>query len=280
MKTPHFFGFLTAIPLVCVLSPIEAQAYLIGDQVRAQLRFDDFALGGVTTFVAEGTSDLMFTGPFTINVESESILLQVSPSSFSCFPECEFNGLDVYDLNAGGNPNSSIIDVVLETNFPGFTGDRVTNGDDIVSFNFNNLTCPISNCNGVFVNAYITFTIPEIPVAIDLKPGSAENVINIGSAGVIPVAILSSETFDATNVNEDTIFLAGASVKIAGTSGDKFSCQEKDVNNDGLDDLVCQIETAEFMIEAGDDMVELTAETFDNPPIKIKGTDSIRIVPD
>ncbi len=114
-------------------------------------------------------------------------------------------------------------------------------------------------------------------VAIDIKPGSDNNSINLSSAGVIPVAILGSETFDATTVDEETIFLAGASVKLAGLSGE-FSCQERDVNNDDYADLVCDVETAEFMIETGDDTVQLTAETFDG--LAIKGTDSIRIVPD
>ncbi len=53
-------------------------------------------------------------------------------------------------------------------------------------------------------------------------------------------------------------------------------CHEEDVNSDGLDDLVCQVETAEFLIEPGEDTAELTAETFDGTPIR--GTDSIRIV--
>ena len=116
-----------------------------------------------------------------------------------------------------------------------------------------------------------------IIVAVDIKPRSDQNTINLSSAGVIPVAILSTETFDATTVDEGTIFLAGANVKLAGQSGE-FSCQERDVNSDGYVDLVCDIETAEFMIELGEDTVELTAVTFEETPII--GTGSIRIVPD
>ena len=124
---------------------------------------------------------------------------------------------------------------------------------------------------------------PEIviDVAIDIKPNSDQNTINLGSAGVIPgvipVAILGSETFDATTVDETTIFLAGARVKLAGQSGE-FSCQERDVNNDGFVDLRCKVETAEFMIEVGDDTAKLEVETFDGT--LVTGTDFIRIVPD
>jgi len=47
-------------------------------------------------------------------------------------------------------------------------------------------------------------------VDIDIKPGSDQNTINLRSKGVIPVAILSSEDFDATNVDPTTVELEGA----------------------------------------------------------------------
>jgi hypothetical protein len=116
----------------------------------------------------------------------------------------------------------------------------------------------------------------QTSVAIDIVPGSNQNKINLGSAGIVPVAILSTESFDALEVNEDTIFLAGAGVKIAGKSG-QGQCHVQDVNGDGLDDLVCHVETAEFMIQEGQDMAELTAETFDG--MQVRGEDYIEIVP-
>ena len=116
-----------------------------------------------------------------------------------------------------------------------------------------------------------------VEVDIDIKPGSDTNSINIGSAGVIPVAILSSATFDAATVNPDTIALAGARVKVMGKS-DKYLCSERDVNGDGLPDLVCNVYTAEFMIEIGETIAVLEANTFDGT--SIRGEDIIRIVPD
>ena len=118
-----------------------------------------------------------------------------------------------------------------------------------------------------------------LTVIIDIKPGSFPNSINLSSAGVIPVAILSSDTFDATTeVNPDTLALAGAAVKMVGKSG-KFLCHgDEDVNTDGLLDLVCQFETAQFMIEPGDSVAVLEGETTEGT--SIRGEDSIRIVPD
>ena len=75
-------------------------------------------------------------------------------------------------------------------------------------------------------------------------------------------------------MNPETIFLAGAGVKLAGK---RLSCNEKFVDDDEYLDLVCRIKTAEFMIDIGETTVVLTAETFDET--QIQGTDSIRIVP-
>lgn len=114
-------------------------------------------------------------------------------------------------------------------------------------------------------------------VLIDIKPGSDPNSINLSSAGVVPVAILSSPTFDATQVDPATVTLAGARVKLIG-KGDRYACSPEDVNADGLVDLVCHVVTAQFMIEPGDPLAVLEAETFTGQ--RIRGEDSIRIVPD
>lgn len=124
----------------------------------------------------------------------------------------------------------------------------------------------------------MAFQLNAIPsytaVSIDIKPGSDPNAINLGSAGVVPVAILTTPTFNATTVNPDTISLAGARVKMV---GNKYLCHQEDVNSDGLIDLVCQIKTAEFVIEPGESIAVLEAQTFDGTPIR--GEDTVRIVP-
>jgi DNA-binding beta-propeller fold protein YncE len=116
-----------------------------------------------------------------------------------------------------------------------------------------------------------------INVTIDIKPGSDPNSINLSSAGVIPIAILSSDTFDATTVDPETVSLAGARVKMVGKSG-KYLCHDEDVNEDGLLDLICQVQTIENFIVTGESVAVLEAETFDGTPIR--GDDTVRIVPD
>jgi transposase len=117
----------------------------------------------------------------------------------------------------------------------------------------------------------------HLPVDIDIKPGSDPNSVNLSSAGVIPVAILSSDTFDATTVNPDTLTLGGAKVKLVGKSG-RSLCHDEDSDGDGLLDFVCQFETAQFMIVEGVSVATLEGETING--VSIFGEDTVQIVPD
>lgn len=124
-------------------------------------------------------------------------------------------------------------------------------------------------------NEAFTPEVTQITVAIDIKPGSSPNSINLSSAGVVPVAILGSATFDATQVDPESVTLAGAAVRLIGR-GSKFACSKEDVNGDGLVDLICHVETAQFMIEPGSTSALMTGTTFDGR--QIRGEDSIQIV--
>jgi len=115
-----------------------------------------------------------------------------------------------------------------------------------------------------------------IHVDIDIKPASDENSINLGAKGVIPVAILSSYVFNATqDIKLESLTLAGVTVKTPGKSN-KILCSSDDVNNDGLNDLVCQFEN-NLGIDIGDTTVLLEGMTVDNIPIR--GADLVRIAP-
>jgi len=46
---------------------------------------------------------------------------------------------------------------------------------------------------------------------IDIKPGSDTNCINLKSRGVVPVAVITTDDFQAGNINPDTVEFAGAS---------------------------------------------------------------------
>jgi len=128
-----------------------------------------------------------------------------------------------------------------------------------------------------FFDTVEVFTPPVLAINIDIKPGSDPNSINLSSAGTIPVALLSSASFDALTVDPDTISLAGARVKMVGKSN-RSLCHGEDINGDGRNDLVCHVETAQFMIEEGETLAVLEARTFDGRAVR--GEDGVRIVPD
>jgi len=113
-----------------------------------------------------------------------------------------------------------------------------------------------------------------IPVLIDIRPDAFPNVVNLKSQGVLAVAILSSATFDATQVNQATIVLSGA--KVRKTGNNKFQCNVTDVNNDTRPDLVCNVETSQLTLTGNATIAVLTARTVSNRPIR--GEDSVFIV--
>jgi hypothetical protein len=118
--------------------------------------------------------------------------------------------------------------------------------------------------------------IPEaLNVGVDIKPGDSPNTINLKSKGVLPVAILSTDTFDATTVSPETVRLAGASVRLKGNGQPAFSFE--DVNGDGRLDIVLQFDTQSLEITSTDTQANLTGRTKDG--LRIVGHDDLRIVP-
>jgi len=125
-----------------------------------------------------------------------------------------------------------------------------------------------------FVVEYETVIPEPTTVDIDVKPGSYPNSINLKSKGVVPVAILTSEDFDATTVDPDKVTLAGAPVA---HRGKKSMSHEEDVDGDDDLDLVVQVETQDLdasQLEDGEAI--LTGQTYDGEGIE--GKDEIRIV--
>jgi uncharacterized delta-60 repeat protein len=114
---------------------------------------------------------------------------------------------------------------------------------------------------------------PALEVSIDIKPGSSTNHINLKSRGRITVAILSTPEFDALLAIDLTSLRFGRT----GVEESLVSCREKgrDVNRDGLRDLVCvfSIPATGFMTD--DQVGVLTARTVDGIPLT--GTDSIQV---
>jgi hypothetical protein len=117
---------------------------------------------------------------------------------------------------------------------------------------------------------------PPGTVLIDIKPGSYPNCFNNDGHGVIPVAILSSATFDATQIDASTVTLEGLSIGARGRAN-KLMAHLEDVNGDGLIDLVVQIEDVDGAFTSGNGTATLTGYLFDGS--SFQGTDEICVVP-
>ena len=115
----------------------------------------------------------------------------------------------------------------------------------------------------------------QVVVAIDIKPGSDPNSINLKSKGVIPVAILGSETFDVTTVDVTTLEFEGAEPAHDLTDSLVYAEHLQDVNGDGFTDLVCHFWTQETGIVQGD--IDATLTGVANG-VDIAGMDSVRTV--
>ncbi len=117
----------------------------------------------------------------------------------------------------------------------------------------------------------IAFTHPATIVDIDIKPGSDLNVVNPNSKGVIPVAILTTDTFDATTVDPSTVQFG------PGETGIRHrSVHFEDVDDDGDLDLLLHFRTQETGITCGDTNASLSGATFSGQPIS--GTDAVKTV--
>lgn len=118
------------------------------------------------------------------------------------------------------------------------------------------------------------FVLQTLTVAIDIKPGDVPNTINFGSNGVIPVAILSTPSFNAPSQVDTTSLAFGRT----GNEASLAACSPpQDVNGDGLPDVLCRFTTQETGFQPGDTQGVLTGKMLDGTPIR--GTDSVVIVP-
>jgi len=104
-------------------------------------------------------------------------------------------------------------------------------------------------------------------VEIDIKPSSDPNSINLNSKGVVPVAVISTDDFDANDVDPDTVSFVGAS---------PVRWTMEDVDGDGDMDLLFHFKTQELELDENSIEATLTGETYGGN--SIEGTDTVNII--
>jgi uncharacterized membrane protein len=115
-------------------------------------------------------------------------------------------------------------------------------------------------------------------VVINVRPDSDTNPVNPMNRGVIPVAILGSDTLDIRNLDVTTLALgpdAAAPVHDL-TKQSLFADHLQDVDGDGFTDLVSHYRTQEAGISLNDAEACITGDLLDGTPFE--GCDTIRVV--
>jgi hypothetical protein len=170
----------------------------------------------------------------------------------------------VYSINGVGCPASNIFcdEAWGFWTLDGICWDLPFVGVDMI---------PVSQATTVawFLTPAATFgeTPPTGPnclsVNIDVKPGDSQPVVNLKSQGNVPVAILSTSTFDATKVNPLTVRFGRTGTEAAPAH---FSLQ--DVNGDGLPDMVLQFSVQSTGLQPSDSQAALMGRTLDGTPFR------------
>ncbi len=134
----------------------------------------------------------------------------------------------------------------------------------------------------IFSNTAINLQPPPSSeeIQIDIKPGGNPNNINLKSNGVVPVAVLTTDDFDAGNIDPTTVTFAGAA---------PVRWKLEDVDDDGDVDMLYHFRTQKLSLDENSTEATLTgtitstitstmtSETTDGK--EIRGTDKVCIVP-
>ncbi len=104
-------------------------------------------------------------------------------------------------------------------------------------------------------------------VEIDIKPGGNPNNINLRSKGVVPVAVLTTDDFNANTIDPENVLFAGA-VPVRSTL--------EDVDEDGDLDMLFHFKIQKLNLEEDSTTATLTGETTKG--VGITATNTVRIV--
>jgi VCBS repeat-containing protein len=154
---------------------------------------------------------------------------------------------------------------VLEVNGSG----NVTGSHQYLNLGSYTITITVTDDDGGAGSDSFQVEVRRIDAEIDIKPGSDTNPINIDSKGRTPVAILTNEGLDATDVDVSTVrFGPGQAIPV------HYAIE--DIDGDGDDDMILHFNTQELGLTEDDVKATLSGETTEGA--YFTGTDSVKII--
>jgi len=191
--------------------------------------------------------------------------VSIDDATITYTPNNDYNGSDVfsYTISDGELEDSATVTVEVKP-----VNDDDNDGVDNLADN-----CPATpnadqtdTDNNGLGDACDTKT---AEYTIDIKPGSGERPINTKSNSVIQVTVYSSDSFDATTIDGFSVTFGPG-----GTTKTHNKVHIKDVNGDGLDDLILHFHTQPSGLAEGDTEACLSGELSDGTKFEV--CDSIR----
>ncbi|HLF74710.1 MAG TPA: hypothetical protein VI524_10210 [Anaerolineales bacterium] len=123
---------------------------------------------------------------------------------------------------------------------------------------------------------------PHTPVSTDIKPPEYPNKINLSARGLLPVAVLTTQDFDASRFTPEMAHLSDASTAMTmgcvGAAATRWKLD--DVNGNGQLDLVFFFRIQDLNLTTSSTAATLMAHgPYGSSVIHILGTDSVLVKP-
>jgi len=246
---------------------------------------DGIAQGWIATITGPATPPIADAdGPYTIYV-GDTLTLDASGSTddyndiVSYVWDLDDNGS--FETDAGGQPVFDVNYASLQS--LGLLVDHI--------YNIHLKATDSERQSDVAGSTLIIVPKRAIVVAVDIKPGSCPNPVNVKSKGVLPIAILGTDDVNVITIDPTSIRLAGVEPlrsgfeDVAALVSDTNDCNCITEGPDGFLDLTLKFETQRIVEAIGDvndgdvRVLTLTGVFFDPMPFEtpIEGADCILI---
>jgi hypothetical protein len=123
---------------------------------------------------------------------------------------------------------------------------------------------------------------PPTALTIDIKPGNSQNRIKLSSHGVLAVAVLSTQDFDASQFTPEMAHLSDSSMAMTesctGAIAQRWSLDDE--NGDGQLDLVFFFKTQDLNLTLSGTAATVMAHgSYASNAMHIVGTDLVKVIP-